>query len=86
MQHPFPVENSVESVENSRITPVFFPFFEFVPFCNYWIKVCIKTKSMQEKICYGNIAWKGIPVNFLRKSCVFREASHFFALISKVWK
>ena len=86
MQHRPPVENSVDSVENLGISPVFFPFFAFVPFCNYWIKICINGVSMQKKRCYGNIAWKGIPVSFLRKSFVFREASHFFSLTSKVWK
>lgn len=86
IQPPFPVENSVESVENLRICPVFFLFPGFVPFYNYWINVCIKAESMQGKICYGNIAWKGIPVNFLRKSCNFREVTHIFQELSKVWK
>ena len=49
-----PVENSVDNVENFRITPAFPVFFQGVPFCNYWIKVCIKPLYIRECMCYGN--------------------------------
>ena len=62
MQFRFPVENSVDSVENLRICPMFPGFSLFVPFCNYWIKVCIIYKFMQRKIDYGNKVWKLFPV------------------------
>ena len=86
MQRPFPVENSVDSVENLRISPAFSGFFPFVPFCNYWIKLCIMHESMQEIICYGNVPWKGIPRGFLRKSWTFRESTRFFPGNAILWK